>query len=202
MMSNVAAHGAFCVAWRKPLSHLGTNMFVLAGTSGTGKTMLLEELKSRGFLTHSEVTRAVLQDQVAQNGDALPSKNPSLFVAEMLRISIQNYEASMAHRGPVFFDRGVPDLVAYAQRFNVDTNPYIEAAEQYRYNQVCFLLPPWREIYTKDEWRGGEYEFYEKFHHSLTHAYQSLGYSLVEVPRFGVTERADFVMEIVQGNNA
>jgi predicted ATPase len=172
---------------------------VLAGTSGTGKTVLLEALRTRGFLTHSEVTRAVLQEQVAQDGDALPSKNPSLFLEEMLRRSIKKHDASVAHPAPVFFDRGVPDLVAYAQRFNVDPCPYREASETYRYNPVCFLLPPWREIYTKDQWRGGEYEFYEEFHHALTQSYQSLGYHFVEVPRVSVAKRADFVLAQVQG---
>lgn len=180
------------------MEQVNPHLFVLAGTSGTGKTALLDALRARGFLTHPEVTRVVLQEQVAQNGDALPSKSPALFVAEMLRRSIDNHAASVGHPGPVFFDRGVPDLVAYAQRFDVDPDPYRQAAEAYRYNTACFLLSPWRAIYTKDQWRGGEFEFYEAFHHGLMQAYQAHGYRFVEVPRVSVDQRADFVIAQVR----
>ena len=136
----------------------------------------------------------MLQEQVAQDGEALPSKDPALFVAEMLRRSIDNHAASVGHPGPVFFDRGVPDLVAYAQRFDVDPAPCRQAADAYRYNTICFLLSPWRAIYTKDQWRGGEFEFYEAFHQTLMQAYLAHGYRFVEVPQVSVAQRADFVV--------
>jgi predicted ATPase len=172
-----------------------SNYYIIAGTSGTGKTSLLNELNNRQYPTHAEVPREVLQDQVARDGDALPAKNPTLFIEEMLRCSIERYEASLDVTSAVFFDRGIPDLLAYAARFGVDSDMIRRAGETYRYNSTCFLCSPWRAIYTKDAFRGGEFEFYEQFHQALIQGYEHFGYRFIKLPFVSVKSRADFIVE-------
>jgi predicted ATPase len=178
--------------------HRNENLFILAGTSGTGKTALLNELQARGYSTHSEVTRAVLEDQVACDGDALPSINPALFIHTLLLDSIERFDASIDAAKPVFFDRGIPDLIAYAARFNVDDSAIRAAGNRYRYNATCFLLPPWKTIFKNDKFRGGTFEFYEAFHLSLMQGYRDLGYRFVELPLVSITARADHILDHIK----
>jgi predicted ATPase len=56
------------------------NYFILVGTAGTGKTSVLNHLRSAGFFCVSEMAREVLNEQLATDGPALPSKNPTLFL--------------------------------------------------------------------------------------------------------------------------
>jgi predicted ATPase len=98
-----------------------TDYFIFVGASGTGKTALLHFLRSSGIACVDEVTRKVLEQQLAIDGPALPAKDPLLFVQAMLKESIQDYNASRLANGPVFFDRALPDLVAYAIRFSAPT---------------------------------------------------------------------------------
>lgn len=55
------------------------NFFVLAGTSGTGKTSVLQHLQSLGYNCSEEAARAVLTEQLASDGPALPNKKIFLF---------------------------------------------------------------------------------------------------------------------------
>ena len=95
-------------------------MYVLTGTSGTGKSALLEALVERGYEGFSEPVRKTLENQLAIDGPALPSKDAGLFVRELLEQSLGDYTESLKTGKVTFFDRGLPDLIAYAKRFGVD----------------------------------------------------------------------------------
>jgi len=46
--------------------------YVITGGPGSGKTSLIEALRSRGYNSTVEAGRAIIQDQVAIDGRALP----------------------------------------------------------------------------------------------------------------------------------
>ena len=167
--------------------------FVLVGTSGTGKTALLEALISRGYPGFVEPVRAVLEEKLAHDGPALPAKDPRLFLDRLLSVFLSDRERALGHGGPCFFDRGLPDLIAYAGRFGVDPTSYIDAAKRYRYASTVFVLPPWKEIFHQDEMRGGTYEQYEAFHARILSAYDHVGYQALLVPKVSLVERVAFI---------
>ncbi len=174
------------------------NFYVISGTSGTGKTTLLESLQQEGYPCYREPIRALLTEQLQIDGPALPSKNPSLFVEEMLKMSIRDYEKAKEDESPVFFDRGIPDVVAYAARFGVEDVDVESVARSHRYNPVVFLLQPWEAIFVKDEMRGKSFEEYLQFHEQLKEAYLKLDYTVCEVPQVDIKERTQFVMSHIQ----
>ena len=171
--------------------------FVLTGTPGTGKTTLIEFLRAHGQHVQTETAREVLAEQKAIDGPGLPSKSPLRFVQMMLERAISKFENSQTLGGPVFFDRGIPDLIAYAERFGVDASEFQQASESYRYSKTVFVLSPWKEIFVNDSERLLTYEASLLFHESLLAAYRRLGYELIEVPFGTLAERADFVRAIV-----
>ncbi|MCB1646646.1 MAG: AAA family ATPase [Pseudomonadales bacterium] len=169
-------------------------MYVITGTSGTGKTTLLASLRALGYLCFDEPIRRVLEVQLRTDGDALPSKDPKRFIRAILTAFEQDYEETRQAQAICFFDRGIPDAAAYATRFGVDPTLIETSARQLRYSEPVFVLEPWREIFVQDELRGKTFGEYEHFHQLIIRAYSDLGYSLVMVPRAPVETRAEFIM--------
>jgi predicted ATPase len=175
----------------------GNDMHVLAGTSGTGKTALLKALVERGYEGYTEPVRKTLEHQLETDGPALPSKDAGLFVKELLAQSLADYSHAMSRSKVSFFDRGLPDLIAYAHRFNVDSKAVEIASQRYRYSENVFVLPPWEDIFEQDEFRKATYSEYENFHGHITQAYTDMGYCLVEVPKVSILSRVDFIESIL-----
>lgn len=177
---------------------LKDNYFILAGTSGTGKTTVLESLRQKGFRCFDEAARFVLEEQLAINGPALPSNSPKLFVQSMQDKCKMDFETAASETRSVFFDRGMPDLVHYAYRFHIETLEFEETSKNYRYNQKVFLFPPWKEIFANDHVRKMTFEKSIEFHELLTKVYQDFGYDLITVPFGDVESRIEFILREVK----
>src|SRR5262245_42280724 len=86
--------------------------FILTGAFGSGKTTLLEHLRRLGFSGVDEPARPILAEQRRLNGDGLPEREPRRFVELMLFRAVHDYRRMSAATTPVFFDRGIPDMLA------------------------------------------------------------------------------------------
>jgi predicted ATPase len=113
----------------------------------------------------------------------------------MMEKSTKDFEALSQSNGLSFFDRGMPDLIHYAIRFNVDPAIFEAASAKYRYNKKVFLFPPWKEIFVNDNARRMTFEKSVEFHELLVKTYHENDYELVEVPRLPTTSRAEFISE-------
>ena len=171
---------------------MATSLHILTGAPGTGKTALLRSLTS-DVRWVPEPARQILAEQRSIGGDGTWDRNPSRFVELLLQKSIENYETATAWEGPVLFDRGVPDCITYAEWGGFDPTPAIQAATNYRYHRTVLLTPPWEEIYRTDDERKMTFADVVEFHRLLESAYERTEYSLVEVPRGSVDDRAAFV---------
>jgi predicted ATPase len=169
--------------------------FIITGTSGVGKTTLIKCLENQGYPIVPEPIRIVLQEQVNQEGLALPSKNPSLFLQELFQLCIRQLQATSKHKGVVFFDRGLPDLLAYARRFKVDPLPFELTRYLPHYQPKVFILEPWEDIFVSDEFRGGSFKMYQDFHQLLVSAYTHCKFELVVVPFDSIENRAQFILD-------
>lgn len=173
-------------------------MYVLTGTSGTGKTALLQALVKRGFQGYSEPAREILEHQLAIDGPTLPAKNADLFVSEMLKKSLNDHAQTSRIDTVAFFDRGIPDLVAYAHRFRIDAKVFEAEALRTRYSDQVFVLPPWDDIFEIDEFRKATFTEYKEFQQAIRKAYTDAGYALIEVPKTSVDLRADFIEAVLE----
>jgi predicted ATPase len=170
-----------------------TSLHILTGTFGSGKTAILDSI-GEGIRCVAEPAREVIAEQRSINGaDYDPA--PPVFVASILERSIRNHERARGWGGPVLFDRGVPDGIAYATHQGIDPLPATLASERYRYNIEVLLLEPWDEIYTTDELRTASFGTAVAFHEALVDAYERTGYTLVPVPRGSVEDRVAFVRD-------
>jgi predicted ATPase len=177
-------------------STIKDNFFIVTGGPGAGKSTLIDRLEQQGFARSVEAGRAIIQDQTAIGGSALPWKDASLFAELMLSWELRSYGMAQQGTGAVFFDRGVPDVVAYLRLVGLSVPEHMrKAVEMFRYNRRVFIAPPWKEIFRQDRERKQDFDEGVRTYDSLVETYTSLDYELVEIPCVAVEERVRFVLD-------
>ncbi|OQD43036.1 ATPase [Croceivirga radicis] len=179
---------------------------VITGAPGTGKTVLVEGLEAQGFTCYHEIIRTMTAEAKKQGKKAAElTINPLNFVEDpmafnrmLLEGRLAHYETALKKQDAIsFFDRGLPDVLAYMDYFEQEyPNEFLETCDANRYDTI-FMVPPWKEIYVSDNERLETYEQAEELHHHLVEAYQRFGYKLIMVPKTTIPERIEFVLNNV-----
>lgn len=172
-----------------------TKKIVVTGGPGTGKTTLIESLKERAFHCLPEISRQVTLEARKQGVEQLFLTNPLLFSEKLLEGRVNQYLESLSLAEElVFFDRGIPDVVAYLDYIG-DSYPldFEHACQRHMYDQV-FLLPPWEDIYISDNERYENFDQARRIHDHLLKTYSRFGYQLTEVPTGTPEDRRDFII--------
>jgi predicted ATPase len=167
----------------QPISPL---FYVVTGGPGSGKTTLLAELARRGHVCVPEDARAVIQEQVASGGSAVPWVDAPRFAELLMQRSILTWEeqAAKKSRVPVYFDRGVGDAFTCADLVGCTLPADLgEQARACRYRDPVFLAPWWPEIYST-----------ERTEQAAVKTYTELGYRIVKLPLASPAERAEFIL--------
>jgi predicted ATPase len=173
------------------------NCYVLTGAPGSGKTAILRELVALGFAAVAEPARQVLAQQRAIDGTGVPERDPRRFCELMLSRALLEFRRMAGAGVPVFFDRGIPDLIGYARLLGVDASAAEAAALAHRYNDLVFMTPSWPAIYVLDEERRMPFEVARSFGESFRAIYADLGYRVVDLPPASPRARAEFVVSAV-----
>ena len=172
---------------------------IITGGPGTGKTSLIEELKKNNFKCFDEISREITLKYRKKGIEQLFLSDPNLFSQELLNGRIQQFNKSInLQANCVFFDRGIPDIIAYLNFKKVDlSKKNLKAVDKYRYD-IIFLLEPWEDIYTSDIIR------YESFNQVITidsyikNTYKEFGYNPIIVPKDNIKNRVDFIINTLK----
>jgi len=171
-----------------------TQRVIITGGPGTGKSSIINELEAKGYPCHTEVSRAVIKEEMQKGTGLLPWRDLSGFSDKVFRGQTDQYHD--AEEGKInFYDRGMIDVIAYLRKDDHPSDALVELIEHYPYHKTVFLTPPWHEIYSTDEERKEKVEDMEAIHQSLINTYQSFGYRVLEVPKTELSERVAFVLQ-------
>jgi predicted ATPase len=119
-----------------------------------------------------------------------------LFSELMLSWEMRSYHDAERSAGPVFFDRGVPDVLGYLRLMNLPAPAHMHnAAIKFRYNRTVFIAPPWREIFRQDRERKQDFDEAVRTYEALAATYTTLDYHLVELPRLSIEDRVLFILD-------
>jgi predicted ATPase len=102
---------------------------------------------------------------------------------------------ALALKGPVIFDRGVPDVLGYLRLCGLSIPAHVNrAAQRLRYNRRVFIAPPWREIFQIDAERKQSFDEAQATYQAMIETYSGLGYELIQLPLISVQERVNFLL--------
>ncbi len=176
---------------------------VITGAPGTGKTSIIIKLEESNFYCFHEVIRTMTQEAKKNNGSNTIVSNPIVSVSDpyefntkILNARVQQFkDATSKNNEVLFYDRGIPDVLAYMDYFDQHyEDHFVGECKRHVYDHI-FILPPWKEIYVSDEERYESFEQAEEIHHHLLNTYTKLGYHCIEVPFGSVAERNNFILK-------
>jgi len=94
-------------------------------------------------------------------------------------------------------DRGLIDAAAALE--HMTGKPVLTALGQAnRYHRRVFLAPPWPEIYETGPERRHGLDAALAEYSRLVEIYPSLGYEVLILPKVGVSERAEFILNTLE----
>ncbi len=177
---------------------MNTKRIVITGGPGTGKTAIIKELTKRNYTCLEEVSRQITIAARAKGITQLFKSDPLYFSELLLKERITQFEALKTDKPIVFYDRGIPDIIAYLDYAKIDYNTtFTTACKNYSYTSV-FILPPWETIFKNDTERYESFTEAKKIQHYLINTYKSCGYSLIDVPCDTLSKRTDFILNQIQ----
>lgn len=168
---------------------------MITGGPGTGKSTIINELIKRDYACMEEISRQVTLNAQKEGIAQLFLTKPLLFSKLLLKGRIEQFKASeKMDSKTVFFDRGIPDVLAYMDYIG-DAYPddFVSQAKNFTYDTV-FILKPWKAIYKSDNERYESFSEAEKIYGHLLKTYQNYNYLPINVPFGTVEERTNFIL--------
>ncbi|MBI9035612.1 MAG: AAA family ATPase [Bacteroidales bacterium] len=170
--------------------------YIITGGPGSGKSTLIEALKSEGYTCFDEVSRKIIAHQQKIGGDLFPWGNLPGFAYACYELMLED-----VHQAPAgkicFYDRGIPDIAAYLKNRDLPVNSeYFDAIKYYQ--PIAFLCPPWEEIFINDAQRPESFELSKRLYFHLKQTYIESGAQMIELPMDSVEERLDIVLQVVK----
>lgn len=112
---------------------------------------------------------------------------------DILRKHVEMEQASRKEDTILFFDRGIPDCLAYYRIYNVPEDQELHDAVKAAHYRKVFLLDP-IETFENDAVRVETPEQARRIHDAIAQAYKELGHDIVAVPVMPIEERTDFII--------
>jgi predicted ATPase len=156
--------------------------FVISGPPHSGKTTVINLLASIGYETVPEAARRVIERGVKGGSDKLAIRsNPVEFQRDVLKECIA-MEGAVARDRITFFDRAIPDNVAYMMAYRADLNDpcLVGALRSCRFAGV-FLFDPIPFDHNQDAARTETKAEVATIQGLLSRAYEGLSIPIVRV---------------------
>ncbi|MBT8185548.1 MAG: ATP-binding protein [Eudoraea sp.] len=186
-----------------------TKRIVITGGPGTGKTSVIKALEAKGFYSFHEIIRSMTAAAKMEGNSEAFITNPLAFVSDpylfnqqLLHGRIAQFRSASSLKHPVvFYDRGIPDVLAYMNYFQQEFDEEFKTAcIENQYDQVL-LLPPWPAIYKADNERLESFEEALEIHTHLNATYRSFGYDPQIIPEGTVEERTANILKTINSTN-
>jgi predicted ATPase len=181
---------------------LKTKRIVITGGPSVGKTSLIENLKSLDYVCFPEVIREFTIAETENKATENLKSNPIVFADDSVLFNQrliagrakQYQESQQLDSDYIFFDRGLPDVLAYMDFFGQTYDAtFTKVCEDMAYDMV-FILPPWETIFALDGERYESYEELIQLNEFLTERYTHFGNAPIVVPKDTVSERVQFII--------
>jgi predicted ATPase len=169
-----------------------TSWSVITGAPCSGKTAVIRMLEQRGYKVIHEVARAYIDAELARGKVLSEIKADEWAFERHILMEKVRIESTLKRDEIVFFDRGVPDSIAYYKLNGLDAaEPFQKGAEVLYQNIFLFE----RLRFSRDTVRSEDERTARQLNRLIEESYQSLGYDIIHVPVLSVKGRTEFVLK-------
>lgn len=168
------------------------NWYVITGGPSSGKTTTVNYLSFLGYRGIPEIARILINVEMSK-GKSLDEVGVDTgpFQDRVVDMKIA-LEKRLPEDEIVFFDRAIPDNIAYNRMYGGDLDRAVEASKNMRYAKVFFMeqLP-----FEKDYARFEDKDQAKKTSRMLLKAYREMNYDVVKVPVMPADDRVDYILD-------
>jgi predicted ATPase len=166
--------------------------YVITGPPCSGKSTTVELLAQRGFRVRSEIARAYVNEEISKGRkiEEIRSDMPR-FQCEVLRRALASEEA-LPRDEVIYFDRGIPDSLAYFLLHGISPEPYMRRISSSKYRKVFYLDP--LDNYMADYARIESLGERDQLARLLWKAYSDLEFCIERVPALPRLERIEYIL--------
>jgi predicted ATPase len=169
-----------------------TNWYVITGAPCSGKTTVICELEQRGYRVVHELARAYIENQI-DKGNSLYQIKADLWLFERHIINEKvKIETRLPAKTLIFFDRAIPDSIAYFNIASLDPKELMKKSRRFRYKKI-FLFE--RLDFEKEPIRSEDEILAKRLDILLEQAYRQVGYEVDRVPVLSVQKRVQYVLD-------
>ncbi len=163
--------------------------FVLTGRPCSGISTTARALRNLGFRIVPEAARTVIDEGIASGRTVAEIRaDDAWFQKEIVRRKLDVERTLARHGGPAFFDRALPDSIAYFEVAGLDSNEVRALCRPDAYQRVFFLEPlPFQADYARTE----DMRTLELLERRLYEVYVEIGCGVVRIRAGSVESRVD-----------
>jgi predicted ATPase len=166
--------------------------YVITGAPSSGKSTVIDSLSLRGHKTIPEAARVIIDtDRAAGIPTSVTRANEFAFQERALKMKIDT-ESSLLPTDTVFFDRGIPDTIAYYRLYGwPESMEFTRVMHTSPYRKV-FILD--RLPYRSDATRTETEELAARLDSLLEASYRELGIQIERIPVMRHFDRVDLIL--------
>jgi predicted ATPase len=172
-----------------------TNWYVITGAPCSGKTTSIRDLEQRGYRVVHEVARAFIEDEIKKGKSLVRIKADELAFERHILYKKALIEASLPENWIIFFDRAVPDSIAYFKLEGLNSDEPLKISTKVRYKKI-FLFE--RLSFTRDDARSENDAQAASLESLIIKGYRMLDYDIVRVPLLSVKQRTEYILQHLQ----
>ncbi len=164
--------------------------YILTGGPGSGKTSILNALRTKGEYIINEAATDYIKQRQAQ-GVIEPWKE-SDFQKKILKLQLEREKNIPSTIERVFIDRGLADGLVYVEPDSKLSNQIIKESKKNIYDRIFFIDPLYKV--EKNEIRREDKEGALGLGAKLKKAYYQLGYELISVAPDTIAQRVRVIL--------
>lgn len=173
-----------------------TNWYVITGGPNSGKTSVINYLAYLSHTIRPEIARIIIDDELSKGKTIKEIRKDEIkFLNEITKLKIRSEECTPKEE-LVFWDRAIPDDIAYLRYYNADCSFQLEASKNRLYKGIFLLdmLPNYKADYARIETE----ETVQNIQEEIYKTYTELGYEVIQVPVISIEERVNKILQHVQ----
>ena len=166
---------------------------IISGAPGTGKSSIIKELKEKGYYCFDEVWNKKYKNPTNKsNMNDIDEFSKHIFNERLKQLHFNNF--NNIKENIIFYDRSIVDTISYLKHYNKEIIPlWKKKCSKYRYNNIVFFCPIWKDIYTQNETRKEDFEESKKIEKTLIKTYNEFSYELRILPKIKISKRVNFI---------